>query len=673
MAIAMDPEHPWRSMAFKHIPVTVITPPTISLPRTMSDKPGEYGSSQADVHEWLDYNADYRVPHSLAQVSMHEKTLGVVTEVLDISGHPTVDGSIVRVDDLEYDFQTKATNVEYSHEGQHMSVQPQLNEAAVRSMTHSLSVEDFAKTAGFKLPRVTAPNGPQHVSPLGPTDGEGGGMLINRFEELRELARNRASSDDYGARLHNLARIVCHAVVSESMGSKHQPTKASSWTRTRSILTAETPLLGQREMQTNSWWYIGSESAASFRAFLLMGARGLHYYVSPGSESVYSKLRSEPEVLSDRGVVFVRLTGSIPNPHPQPNDFLDVLSHSQMALDYYFAYAASLGIGHQATEILAQCAVAPFIYSERAALPYKRNSPVLDACPYVLRPVLEQKVMSVDSVQDLIFSAPVIAARTMAGLGAIITSFANGSRVATADVIAQLIGVLGNPDTARELVKQCHAAQSAGSIGLEWMSPFTDVTEGYARCVNAYRRSGALLCQNRRSIVKELAPIWSGVDMKNAMFGAKMIRGSKYVELVMMQLAGGKALSCMSEKFVQNALDEDDYTGLAMMRSWKAAHVFSRYNVAIHKLPEVDTEALSYRSSASARSASESSAVESSIGFLPPALLTSEAKSEKSGSATVRAASTKHAKTASIGDDRGKRHSGSSSDTSVSVGRLAGA
>jgi hypothetical protein len=688
MSIQMDPQHPWRSAAFSRIPVSVITIPKPTIKKKMSEEPGDYGSSQVDANEWLDYQTAYRVPHSLASVCMHEKHLGIVTEIMDTSPDATIDGSICRHDSLDYDFQSKSTTLEYSHEGRHMSVKPQLNEAAVRAMTHSLSVEDFAKTAGFKLPRVTAPNGPQRISPLGEADGEGG-MLINRFEELRELARTHASGDDYAARLHNLARVVCHAVVSEVIGSKHQATRAVSWKHARSILTAETPLLGLREFANNSWWYIGSESAATYRAFLLMGARGLHYYVSPDCETVYSRLRSEPEVMHDKGVVFVRLTGHLPNPQPAPNDFLDVLSHSQMAMDYYFAYAASLGIQHQAVEVLTQCAVAPFLYSERAALPYKRNSPVLDACPYVLRPVLEQKTMSLTSVQDIVFSAPIIAKKTLAGLGAITTAFSNGGRVATADVLAQVIGVLGNPDAARELIKQCQATASAGSMGLEWLSPFTDVTEGHARCVQAFRECGALLSQFRRSVVKEMAPIWSGVNMKNAMFGAKMLKGSKYVELVMMQLASGRGLSCMSEKYVQNALDPEDYTGLSMMRTWTAVHVFSRYHISKNALPDVDTEALSYKSTqtASTRSMSESSSA-AGIGFLQPAVPTSDAQSDRSGSMTVkapdpvpanRAETRKSAATDDRGkrhsssgssDDRGKRHSGSSSRTSISAGRV---
>nr|QKK35387.1 hypothetical protein [Erysiphe necator associated chrysovirus 1] len=709
MSIAMDPEHPWRSAAFRRIKVRRVDVPVLDVAKHMSETAGSYGSSTADTMEWLDYQERYRVSHSLAATAMHAKELQIVTEVLDVSSTHTVDGSIARTDEMPYDFQDKSTRLEYSHEGRHMSVKPQLNEAAVRSMAHALSVEDFAKTAGFKLPRVTSANNTQTVSLLG-TEDRADGMLINRFEELRDMAKTHASGDDYGARLHNLARIVCHSIVSEVMGTKHQPTKAASWQGVRSVLTAETPLLAVSEIGKNSWWYVGSESSANFRAFLLMGARGLHYYVSPGAESVYSRLRSDPEVAHDGGVVFVRLTGALRNARPQPGNFMEVLSHSKLATDFYFAYAASLGIHHQAVEILAQCAVAPFVYGDVATLPYKRNSPKLDACPYVLRPVLEQKATAVLHAQDLVFGAPVVAMKTLAGLGVITTAFPNSSSVATGDLLNQIMGVLSNPDAARGLLQQTHAAMSAGSVGLEWISPFTNVAAGHAACVAAFRENGALLSQYRRSVVKELAPLWTGVPMKDAMFGSKALQGKRYVELLMMQMAAGAEFSCMSEKYVQSALPVNVYSTLTSLRTWTAVHVFGRYSVAHDKTPSVPTESLYVEDKA--RTLSDSSSA--SLGFLQPAIPTSEGRTigGKSDAATVRPTrrnavrepsataderrvtrsssrasdasarsesrssngSTKNRQLnvllASAEDARAKRQSGSSSETTLSVGRL---
>lgn len=582
MSFETDPQCPWRVKALSDVQLTIIKFDKAEYGEQEDTARTDTGSGPSQVASWFEANAPFSVDDDSAKTGFHSNKLRVAYDVANRASNAGVDGVVSRKFDLSYDYRTPDTILEVSNDWKTMVVQPELAEHAVASMTYDQSVEGFAKAAGFKLPRVTSKDATPSVMAVPEKDTT---MLINRLESLRGTARKHATQDDYGLRLHNLARIVCHAHVVAGAGLDPRATEMMSQRSSNSVLTAELPLISVAELYGSSWWYVGTDASAPFRAFLTMGARGLQHFASRGCETIYSRAMSEPEVSGGGRIAFVRLSGEYPSNIIPAYEFTNLLARPEVCLAYYYAYAANIGLGHEATEVLMQTAVGPHLWGERARLPYKPTYPRLDACAYLFAEKRGTDRPTAAEFKSVVNSACVIGTKLLVGLGAVITGFGTSAKTAGADVLSQVVGLLSNADQTRTLMREVCTCMSAGNVGLEWLDPFRlGVGEGFERCVEAFRKSGSLLSQYRRVPISALRGVFSGgVDMQDAVIGSRTVGGDKYRELLIFQLAAGLPLSMKSEKFSQHSMPSGEYTRMGSMRAWVAVCRWVRYGAVLPK------------------------------------------------------------------------------------------
>lgn len=568
MSFIRDEAHPWRSAALAKIPVRTIK--IVAPSRGRVDLPcAEPDDNATGLSLWLEHERVYLVPSELVTSAAARGSIRSVAEIATADGQVGIDGAIVTPADLDYDLQAKDTQAALTTEGAHFSVRPLIDSARLDAMTSANTVESFAKAIDMKLPRIVTQSAA--TQPNLPT--------YNQFESLRWEVAREAGQADYGVRLHSLARIVCHATVLRAIGASPGLTPMMARGQMLACLTAETPSLLLGDFRNRCWIYLCDELDPRYRAFLVMGVRGLQHYAG-AQQTVYSRLLSEPEA-GEEVINFVRRAGDLPIVVPPPAAYTEVLRSADLAMGYYFAYANSLGIGHKATQVLLQTMLGPHIWGEHATLPYKAAFPRLDAATYLLRTRLGAENVAVPHGFDrLVSSAPLIARRFMASLGALLGDTYGGKRISIADVMAQVVGVMSSSDQARELLKQVWACTSGGYAALEWITPFQpNVPDGFERAVSAYRSSGHLIAQCRRTPCGLLTPVFTtGVPMRDAVLGVNLGPSApRHNELVIYQLAAGVPLKCRCEA---------DYAGmygpriadLGIIRSWKAVVQWVRYD-----------------------------------------------------------------------------------------------
>lgn len=573
MSYEPDPKAPWRSTVFSGVTVRHIVVP---------DSPREYEPIEASddvvtgpdgVRDWLATTERWSPPRGEARIAMSSRKLVGTYEVgncRDVSG---LGSEMVVESTMDYEYYGKQTRLVSTTDGYHYRAAPDLNAAAVNSMLSAQSVEEYAKTAGFKLPRITATDSAATPDPLG-TESEDSGMLVNRFEALRGEVGEHASQDDYGHRLHSLARIVLHSVVVKESAQLNKRRKAmEDRGHMRSVLTASLPLIRLAGLRNSSWWYIGSELSPLYRAFLIMGARGLHHYTT--ADTVYAGLVSEPEVsvLETTNIVFPRKTGQL-TPEavaPHVDDYLRVLDNPELALSFYNAYAQSIGLVHEASEILLQTAVGPFVWGEVATMPYRSASPKMDGAAYLFTENTSKAHLNILNVESIVSRAAIVGQGYKAGAAALVGSFKRNSKVLTSDVLARTMGALSDGVQARTLGAEVWLSMAGCAAGLEWVHPFDNVQVGVADAISAFRSVGWLLAWFNRVPTVAMEGVFDrGVPMSGGIIGEGDYRGDHYKELLIFQLAQGRPLQLMSESYAQAVLTPAEYATMGSMRAWMA-------------------------------------------------------------------------------------------------------
>jgi len=477
---------------------------------------------------------------------------------------------------LPYDYTTKATACLVTGDGDHMPVKADVNASTSGVLRSACSVEEVAKAAGIKLPRLTVSGaGGQRVSPI--TNATAG---VGEFEALRGYILRRVANADYGLRLFQLARIVAHATVTQAMGTRGMVADALASLQCRSILVSQSPLLTQAEFAGHSFWYIAAESDARYRAFLAMGAVGLERFADP--HTVYSQLRVGAEVADTAKVpvVFVRVGELTGGASPNAGHYQDVLSSPDLCLSYYLSYANSLGIGDAALYVLHQVCVLPHLVGADVRLPYKPDYPCLDAAPYLLSPGSLLKTAGPVDVRELVASAAVRAQQLLVGLGARIGCFPNSVAVDHRQVIQQAMLALSDHQSARHYSREVLEAFGDGESGLEWISPFfPDLGVGVAAAMAAYHDRAWLMSTSLRPVCLALEGVFDvGVDMHAALFVGTRARG-RLREALIMQLLSRTPATSFCDALTRATVPAAVAARYGYVRAWRANCRFVRYCV----------------------------------------------------------------------------------------------
>jgi len=346
----------------------------------------------------------------------------------------------------------------------------------------------------------------------------------------------------------------------------------------RSLLTTETHTLTTAALQNSCWVYVADDLSEEYRAFLMMGVRGLQHYADEGSRTVYSRCVSEPEASdSSIDITFVHRAGAIVRPAPPVDAYLRVLRSPSRAAACYFAYASSLGIGVSVSQVLIQTVVGPFVWGDKAVLPYRSCSPRLDAAPYLLGDTSTLPTLEPLDVAQIVSCGAIIAERLLTALGATITGFANNAKVAMVDVLGAITGLVSSADQSRALISSILSANHPSSVGLHWVDPFRpEVSEGFDRCVHAYRRHHGLLTQFSKSPVRSLQPLlYGGVEMSAGVPGGAMA-STRYVETVVYQIVATGIVTCESERLTQGTVP--NMALLGHLTAWRPQYNWVRYS-----------------------------------------------------------------------------------------------
>jgi len=570
MSFVSDPARPWCSQALSKLRTQVIKV-EVPLRGRAEQGPSTHGDSVTGLSAFLEGEGPYMLPEELVPHAIADGNIASVASLSDAKAAMGLDGAATLVATLPYDLLVKDTRAALITEGRFFRVAPSVHQDALSTMMGCNSVEAFAKSVDMKLPRIT--------SAAMPATGVGV-AYYNQFEQLRWAVAKDAGQSDYGVRLHNLARVVCHAAVRRHVQGAPKRTSLMGKGNMRSLVTAEMPTITATEFLTDCWLYVMDEMDPRYRAFLTMGARGLHHYVAAGQETVYSRLQSEPEVLTQR-ITFVRKCGEFSPVAPPVEAYLDLLSSFPLATSYYYAYANSLGLGHQATQVLLQTALAPHVWGATATLPYRASHPRLDAATYLLRPSeVAPDVQCPTALGRVVDYMPLFACRVMAGLGALLTGFTAGRMVALTEVLSQVAGAISEQGQARALMQQVLRYSSSGYAALEWVSPFSaDPADGFRRVVAAYRVGLQLIGQTRAAPISALSPLFDkGVDMADAMLASPFKAGGMvgYVESLVYQLLAGVPVKCASERDSAQSYGPNP-AALGIVRSWRAVVTWVRY------------------------------------------------------------------------------------------------
>lgn len=573
MSFQADPAAPWRSSIFAGVKVRHITVPECKLEYEPAPVDDDCPAASLGVQQWLVATDEWTPGRGEARVAYSTGRV-LASYVVGNSKQPDGLGSEIPVDnELPYNYFNKQTRLQATTDGWHYRAAPCLQSAAINSMLHAQSVEEYARTAGFKLPRITASDSGSAPDPLG-GQAEDNSMLVNRFEALRGIIGDHAAQDDYSHRLHSLARVVLHATVVKASAYSNGQRDAMRETKgMQSVLTAALPLVRPESFRGSSWWYVGSELSVLFRAFLVMGARGVNHFATVGT--VYAGLLSEPEVssLASTPIIFVRKTGQLTLNQiaPQPAHYLQVLDNPELALSFYNAYAQSIGLVHEAAEIMLQTAVGPFVWGEDAVMPYRATAPKMDAAAYLFAENAARSHLSLLNVESIVSRACIVGKGVLAGAASLLGGFKRGKRVKVDDVLSRVLGALSDPTQSRALVSDIWRHLAGPVAGLNWVHPFDHVQDGVDRCVRAFREAGWLLAWYKTCPSSALAGVFDhGVDMGGAILGESDYRGDQYRELFVYQLAKAKPLQMLSESYTQAALAPVEYQLLGRLRAWRA-------------------------------------------------------------------------------------------------------
>lgn len=588
MSIEVDPQHPWRAASLACIPVTRVV---IDFSDAGALPEQDEGESESFA-TWQDSTMLANVPRQLAAQAYNSKLLAAKYEVRNTLPTADVTGCVsVRVN-VDYDYFTKATNCAVTSDGDHMAVAADINASTRGVLRTACSVEEVAKAAGIKLPRVMAQSG-QRSSPL-----SSNAATPNDFEVLRGVVMRKSTNSDYGLRLFQLARIVCHATVLSESGLSGNGLVNNVAINCSSIMVAQTPLLTPNDLNTNSFWYIGAEASPAFRAFLYLGAAGVENHTTV--QTVYSAATTGCEIADSSRVqvVFVRVGSLAGNVAPTQADFNSVLSSPDQCLAYYMAYANLVGVGEQAAEILQQVAVLPHLVGEDCRLPYKPDYPCIDAAPYLFSSGNVVKTVSPADLYNLVAAAAIRALQVKVGLGARIGGFSNSAKVDASQVMSQTMWALSDYKSARTYVYEVLRALGDGESGLEWVSPFfPDLISGVNGCVTAYRAHAWLLSTFQRNVVGCLDGVFfGGVDMRSAVFAGSGA-GGKFRETVITQLASRRPTSLLCDKQSQQSVPRNVYSTMGYMRSWRAVCKFVQFCADESKVKHASSASTSSTSS----------------------------------------------------------------------------
>ncbi|ALO50152.1 ORF4, partial [Penicillium janczewskii chrysovirus 2] len=579
MAFIASSSRPWLSQGLSQLANSKMSVSRGTRGRTEME-PAEADNSATGLLAFLEHERPYLLPDHLLCAAIQNEKVTSVGEVSPTTGPKGLDGAHGIASTIPYDLygDGEACDVDLRSDSVNFRVAPGIDEASLRSMSDANSVEEFAKAVGIRLPRIIA--GPLAAPPGSSTTTP---PTYNHFEALRWAVARDAGKADYGLRLHNLARIVCHAYVFRTKSEAARRTSAMGYPRTMvsNLLTAELPTVSLPDYQAKCWVYIADELDPRYRAFLWMGVRGMHHYVADDQHSMYSSLESGPEALTEE-VCFVRQSGDSPAP-PTADDFLAVLSNPELALAYYYAYASSVGVNHASTQVLLQTVHMPYLScdGENYVLPYCSRSPKLDGATYLLRPTgaipPSQVLLNAGRV---VYSAPLVCQRFWTGVGALLGGFAGGRGVSTPDVIAQAVGIMSDRVTSREVLRSVWACVSGGYAALEWMDPFASSVNGaYELAIEAYRKHVHLLAQARTTPGRVLAPVFTtGVDMTDAIpgLGAHGSGEARYLESVVYGLIAAEPVRCWFEPSA--AVSQQAAAASQLARSWRAVVTWVRYS-----------------------------------------------------------------------------------------------
>lgn len=569
MSVTIDPTHTWRSAALSRFPVATYT---VSNPRVARAEPAgivERGGP-AGLKTWIETGMPYRPPVDIATAAMRAGQIRLHTELCDLSHRSGLASAAQQTVVMDYDYRKKDTICETRSDGEHIPVLAGINLSLLERMDTSASIDAVSKDIGLKLPRLTASN----TGAQGPQ----GALAYNELESSRYFLVRAAQQDDYGLRLHNLAKVVCHALVADRLQLRGKHTVEMNRGRFGSVLTAELASLQYNVLEESSWFYIADDLSPEYRAFLTMAAKGVWHYVSPGTETIYSRCVSEVEVgLSDKPINFVRRSGNMAAPQPPAAAFVRVLASPSLAAACYYAYADSLGIGLEASQVLLQTMFGPHFWGKRAYLPYKALHPKTDAAVYLLRNVSSVARLSLGDLNHMLGDMAILSTRVMAGLGSVLTSYTCDKKVAMPNVVAAMVGLVTDPSAAKSLLLQVHSHVNAGYAGLEWVECFRQDTDAaFDRAVTAYKLHHGLLTQYYKapvSILKGL--LFSGVEMSNEVPGSKYST-VPYIDLVVYQIMGSGVLSVQSEQLT--SADLANVHMLGAVSAWRALYSWVRYS-----------------------------------------------------------------------------------------------
>lgn len=549
------------------------------------DIPTEVAVTDNTTREWVDACCAPLLSDLEAREAM---SVGMVSVEYEVSSKDlrSADNSIALARPIDYVYtEAAATQLHQTYAGRHFVARPEINRTVVDAMYSAPSADKFVQATGMKLPRVMA--SASNSAGVAGVPGEGAPMSAadtasNQFEATRRAVSQYAKSDDYGQRLFNLARVVLHSRVVHTLGLKPDRTPAMSAQGMHFMLANEALGLTITQLRSSVFLYVHTDDTPDYRAFLTMGVRGMHNYAGVVG-TIYSNCRiaTEDSGISGDGITFVRVGGEkfqattgIPEAV-----YTRVLSNPEACLAYYYAYARSMGLGEVATAVLCQAAVGPHIWGADAISPYKTCNPKLDAAAYSILPSVDDAHVALTDTRGLVHNASLIAGAVMAGIGALCMSFKSGKDVDSQEVMRQTVDRLADPETRRGLVRAVTGRYSGGSIGLEWLSPFSyDVMAGLRECVAAWRSKAVLLSLYRTTPIMGLSQLFtSGVDMRNAMIGRGVTKKENgYAQLMAGCLAVGEAAPGRCERVAVAVVARVNGI-IPRMREWKPVVTLVRF------------------------------------------------------------------------------------------------
>ncbi|ADU54124.1 hypothetical protein [Fusarium graminearum mycovirus China 9] len=491
--------------------------PTPSITRRVHYNAGvstvESGAGSADKLESFYH---HRIPRDVALTSLRAGTIKHDVVTFDVSERGPTQPLTNQIVNVTYKQQYNFIDVGVSAaivrtELQFFPVRPPVDNTKLNLLKNALTVHEVVKPLKLQLPKLVAQS---HASP--------GAQLYSDFEPLRRAIANQAINDDYGMRLSHMARIVLHSFTAQAAGLSHAASDVVSTVDVRTMFVAETYQMSAAELQQRAFVYVDDDISEEYWAFLAMAMLGINTNVG-NTRTVYSRLVSVSELRGGQQLYYVMKSGENTPANISQNACASVLNNPEKCLSFYNAYAQSLGLAQEASSVLRQVAVMPFMFTKNATLPYKaRENPKADAYVYLLRETAEDIRLMYNSVETLVYQAPIIAGAVKAGVAAISMSYRVKNSLNVPSILAAIKEILADPSSCRSTMSAVLCSYGGITADLEWLLPFTEgVDIAMDACVRAYRDCGWLITTyNDLSCLGAYAPAFStGVDMRNAQFG----------------------------------------------------------------------------------------------------------------------------------------------------------